>query len=469
MRFSAPTLAKAFGFAAISFLIFSTQAESISKNDHQVLEQLKQSTMQSGLSYQLLESLTTEVGARPMGSPADKKAQDWALNNMKALGFDKVWREPVTHIQWLRGEINASITSPYPHKVNAIALGGSVGTTKQGITAQVVEFKDLAALEAAPKNSLNGKIAFVSYRMEQKNDGSGYGKAVGARVVGASTAAEKGALAFIMRSVGTDNNRLAHTGVMRYKDGIKKIPAVAISNPDADILVSSLKRDPNTQFSLSLTAKRNDKVEIQSANIIGEITGSTKPNEIVVLGAHLDSWDVGTGAMDDGLGVAITMASVANIAKLTPRPARTIRVILYAGEEIGLIGAKQYMKDHKDEVAQHSIGAEWDFGIGKIYQFNPGVGASALNAIRDFAQVIAPLGVSLSAKNDATADSDMSLLTEAGMPSVSFSPDGMHYFDYHHTENDTFDKISVDDIKQNTTVYTLFAFFAAQADVDFRK
>jgi Zn-dependent M28 family amino/carboxypeptidase len=208
---------------------------------------------------------------------------------------------------------------------------------------------------------------------------------------------------------------------------------------------------------------------IKSASVIGEITGSEYPDEIVALGAHLDSWDVGTGAMDDGMGIGIILATGAEIAKLPKHPKRTIRVILYAGEEVGFYGTRKYMELHKNEVAKHVIGAEWDFGLGKIYQIKPGVGAKSLNNIHDLAQLLAPLGVSMSDKNDAVAQSDMSLLSKAGMPSVNFAADGMRYFDYHHTANDTLDKINPEDYKQNTAVYMVFAYFAAQTNVDFRK
>ena len=432
------------------------------------LNSLKQTALSSTLSYDLVESLTTQVGPRMMGTPGDKLSVEWAVNKMNALGFDKVWTEEVSGPQWVRGEAQARIVAPYPHNVVALALGGSVGTSDKGITADVAHFKTLADLQAAKKGSLTGKIAFVSYRMDRHIDGNGYGKAVGTRVTGANIAAEKGAVALIMRSVGTDNNRTAHTGVMRYKEGGKKIPAAALSNPDADLLVNQLNRGKPVSFYLKMTSRMNNKATVKSANVIGEITGSELPKEIVAIGAHLDSWDVGTGAIDDGMGVGMVMAAAHHISLLDKRPKRTIRVILFAAEEVGLLGAKQYMVDHKDEMKHHVLGAEWDFGLGRIYEMKTGVGAQGLNAVRELAQHLAPLGVSLAPMNNARAQSDMSLLSDAGMPSINFSPDGSRYFDYHHTENDTLDKVNAEDLKQNTAVYTMFAFFAAQAAVDFR-
>ncbi|MCC2615224.1 M20/M25/M40 family metallo-hydrolase [Aestuariibacter halophilus] len=432
------------------------------------LDQLKATSTASELAYELTESLTTEVGPRMVGTPGSDKAIDWAVAKMKTLGFDKVWIEESQADLWTRGDTNAQLTAPYPHKLVALALGGSVGTDGKTLTGDIVRFETLDDLKAAAPGSLNGKIAYVAYRMERHIDGHGYGKAVGARVSGAAVAAEKGAIAFVMRSVGTDDNRLAHTGVMRYKDGIRKIPAVAVSNPDADLMDNALKRGQPVTFSLQLGASGPTGKTVRIANVLGEITGTTNPDEFVLLGAHLDSWDVGTGAIDDGIGVGMVMAAAHHIGQLKQRPARSVRVLLFAAEEIGLIGAKDYVARHGD-LKNHVIGAEWDFGNGNIYELAPGVGPSSLNAIRDFAAYLTPMGISLASTNDAKGQSDMSLLGEAGMPAVNFEPDGSDYFDYHHTENDTLDKVNREALVNNTTVYTLFAYFAAQSGVDFRQ
>ncbi len=433
------------------------------------LDALKAKSLQSELSYQVIESLTTEVGARMVGTPANAKSVSWAVNKMHELGFDKVWTEESELPLWERGTMQAHIDGPYPHNVVALALGGSVGTNGKDLKAQVIEFASLADLKAAPQGSLKGKIAFVSFKMERDIDGAGYGPAVGARVIGASVAADKGAVAFLMRSVGTDTNRTPHTGISRYQPDVKQIPAVAISNPDADLLVNMLARKQPVTFSLNMkgTGYTGEKVKI--ANVIGEITGSEHPEQVVTLGAHLDSWDVGTGAIDDGIGVGITLAAGHFIGQLPQAPKRTVRVILFAAEEVGLFGAKDYVAKHKDEMANHVIGAEWDFGNGNIYQLHPGVGTESLNEVRDFANYLAPMGVALATTNTAKGQSDMEALGELGQPAIDFNPDGLDYFDYHHTENDTLDKVNQAALKNNTAIYTLFAYFAAQSDIDFRK
>ena len=460
-------LAAAIGLTAIGLASPGLKARQTVQTE--LLDIIKQDVSSSTLSYDIVESLTTEVGARMVGTPGADAATDWAVAKMKALGFDNVWVEESQAQLWQRGDLTASITAPYPHKVVAIALGGSVGTNGQPINAEVAYFDDLTALQAAPQGSLKGKIAYVGYRMERHIDGHGYGKAVGARVAGASAAAKKGAMAFIMRSVGTDTNRIGHTGMMRYEEGVVKIPAVALSNPDADLLENMLRREQPVTFSLNTSASGPTGDTVTIANIIGEVTGAEQPDELITLGAHIDSWDVGTGAIDDGIGIGIVLAAGHYIAGMEQRPARTIRVILFAAEEIGLVGVRDYVAQHKADMPQHMLGAEWDFGNGRIYELEPGVGPQALASVRDFANYLAPMGVGLASTNTAKGQSDMSLLGEAGQPAFNFAPDGLDYFDYHHTENDTLDKVDQDALKVNTTIYTLFAWYAANSGVDYRK
>ena len=396
-------------------------------------------------------------------------AVEWAKKKFKDLGFDKVWTEQVVYHKWTRGESEARVISPYPHKLVALALGDSVGTGEQGIQAEIVHFEDLEALKAAKDGSLKGKIAFISKKMTRTKSGSGYGPAVGGRSLGPSIASKKGAIAFILRSIGSDSDRVGHTGKLNYQKDVKPIPAAALSNPDADLLVNMLKRNKPIEIFLKLTPKRELDNPVYSANVIGEITGSEKPEEFVVLGAHLDSWDVGTGAIDDGIGVGITMNAASLIGQLPQRPKRSIRVILFAGEEVGLVGGFQYLEKHRDNLKNHIIGVEWDFANGLIYDMKPGVGPIALNAIRDLAKLIAPFGVSLNPKNDAPGSSDIRPIVAAGMPAMNFYADGLDYFDYHHTENDTLDKVDQSALPTNTAIYAMFAYFAAQSMVDFRQ
>ena len=299
---------------------------------------LRDGALQKNAAYTLLESLTTEIGPRMAGSPADAKAIAWAEQKFKTLGYDKVTLQPVTFPLWQRGHENAEVLSPFPQKLSITALGGSIGTDGKALDAEVVEFASLDALKAAPENSLNGKIAFINKRMERHKDGSGYGPVVAGRAGGAIEAAKKGALAIVIRSVGTDSNRLPHTGIMHYDAAVKKIPAAALSVPDATLLENMLKRGKPVTLRLDIAAGFTGTYT--SYNVIGEIRGREKPNEFVVIGGHLDSWDLGTGAVDDGAGVSITMAAGALIGQMKQAPRRSIRVIAFANEEQGLYGGK---------------------------------------------------------------------------------------------------------------------------------
>lgn len=454
--------------ATLMLCASTTFADTFTQTHRDTLDTLKQQASEDTLSYDIVESLTTEVGARLVGTPASDKSEQWAADKMRELGFDKVWLEESEATLWTRGTSKVTMIAPYHHDLVALALGNSVGTENAPVSAEVVRFDSFEALKSAEAGSLKGKIAYVGFKMRRHIDGRGYGEAVGARVNGASEAAKKGAIAFIMRSVGTDSHRVAHTGVMEYADDVKKIPALALSNPDADLLDNALKRDKPVTLSLEVGASGNAGTTT-IANVIGEITGSKYPEQVVTLGAHLDSWDVGTGAIDDGLGVGITLAAAHYISQLEQRPERTIRVILFAAEEIGLAGAKDYVARRNNDMSNHVIGAEWDFGNGNIYRIEPGVGPVALNDIRDFASYLAPMGIALAKTNTAKGQSDMSALGYAGQPAVNFSPDGSDYFDFHHTHDDTLDKVNQEALKHNTAVYTLFAYFAAASGIDFRE
>lgn len=452
--------------AMISFTAMA-QESALTKDIMDNANAIGEKAAGANLGYEVLRSLTTEVGHRKVGSANDAKAVAWAVAKMKEYGFDRVWTEPVTIPNWHRGPVStAKITAPFPQNMAVTALGGSIATPEDGITQEIVQFDEYKDLAAAEPGSLNGKIAYISFRMEG-NGLKGYGYAVRARVNGAVAAAKAGASAIIIRSVGTDNNRTPHTGSMRYQDEVVKIPAAAISNPDADLLDNALKYGKPVTVSLKLTAHMHDPVV--TYNVLGEITGTDEPEKAVMIGAHLDSWDEATGTLDDGVGVGIMIAAGKHIIDVGIKPKRSIRVILFAAEEIGLLGAAQYVKDHEDDMDNHIIGAEWDSGTGTIQSMTPGVGPMALSAVREMGKVLGPYGVAINPENDAKGDSDMSRLGNAGMPAVNLNADTGYYMDYHHTANDTLDKVNVEAIRQATAVYAMFAYMAASMDVDYRK
>lgn len=427
-------------------------------------EQLRDQSLAENEGFRLVTSLTTEIGARPAGSAQDAAAVAWAQRQFKALGYDRVWLQAVQFPHWQRGYERATLISDTEQSVVVTALGGSVGTRGGVIEAPLVEFASLADLRNAAEGSLVGKIAYISHRMDRHRDGRGYGPVVAGRSNGAIEAARKGAEAIIIRSVGTDSDRFAHTGTMRYDENVRKIPAAAVSNPDADQISRLIAMGKTPVLRLELAVGTTGVAT--SYNVIGEITGSQRPDEIVVIGGHLDSWDLGTGAIDDGAGVAITMAAGAQILKMKKRPARTIRVIAFANEEQGLWGGKTYAADSAFDVNKHIIGAESDFGAGRIYAIRSSAGAQAEEKLTAIAQVLSSLQVEWQSSGGGGGP-DLSPLVSAGMPWAQLAQDGSDYFDYHHTANDTLDKIDPAAMDQQVAAYAVFAYMIANSDMTF--
>ncbi|MDA0993091.1 MAG: M20/M25/M40 family metallo-hydrolase [Proteobacteria bacterium] len=436
---------------------------------------LRERVLLDNLPVDIVESITTEVGPRRVGTEGDKRAIAWAQAKFEELGFDRVWAEEFTVDRgWIRGDAKAEIVSPYPQNLVLTALGYSVGTNGDlvGEVAEFATFDDLLAVPAG--DSLKGKIAFVSFSMADyvpspgESELGGYGQGTRARGRGHVEAAKRGAEAIVIRSVGIDNNRNGHTGGgYGYEDGVRKIPAAALSAPDAILLQNMLSRGGPVTMKLNMTSEITGPVV--GANVIGEITGRDGSDEYLVLGAHLDSWDDGTGAIDDGAGVGSMMATAALIGQMDQRPRRSIRVILFGAEEIGLVGVQAYAKAHREELNDHLLGAEVDGGGGRINTLTSGVGDASVAVVREMYKLIAPLGIEWSDANDATGDSDMSVLGRAGMPALGFNQNSNDYFMYHHTSNDTFDKIIPEDMRYLTAAYATIFYVAAELDIDFRK
>ena len=416
------------------------------------------------LAYKLVEELTVEIGPRLAGSPEDAKAVAWATNKFKQLGYDKVWTEEFKTPYWQRGQARLQVTSPFPQSLVLTALGGSVGTDDRGIDASVVMFNSLDDLMKAKSEQVQGKIVFINKTMLKDKLGSQYGNVVGARSKGAVEAARLGAKALLIRSVGTSNNRFAHTGKMSYEEGVTKIPAAAISVPDAIQLSKILSKAPEAKLKLTMQTQTEDAI---SHNVIGEITGSERPDEIVLIGAHLDSWDQGTGALDDGAGVGIVMATGA-LLKKAGQPKRTIRVVLYGNEEGGLVGARAYAAKHAAELKNHVLATESDFGAGRIWQLETKFGPESLAVAAKIQQKLAPLDIKLGG-NKAYGGPDVSVLAALGVPVLSLEQDGTDYFDYHHTPNDTLDKINPADLEQNLKAWLIMTRAVADSQTDFRK
>ena len=425
---------------------------------------LRDAALKDTTAYTVLTSLTTEIGPRLAGGPNDARAVAWAQAKFKALGYDRVWTEPVKYPKWSRRSESAQLVAPHPQKLVVAALGYSPGTPKGGLTAEVVAFATLQDLKNAAPETVKGRIVYVGTRMHQHRDGQDYGIGSPMRTHGPAIAAAKGAAGYVLRSAGTDSDRLPHTGVTQWEKDAKPIPAAALSNPDADLLEATVKLGQPVRLHLELDC--GIEGEYTGANVIGEVTGRGKPEDVVVIGGHLDSWDLGTGAIDDGAGVAISMAAGHLIAQMKERPQRSVRVIAYANEESGLFGGKAYAEAHKGDIVHHVLGSESDFGAGHVWRLSASVKPSALGAIDQIMQLLTPLGVERGA-GPGGGGPDLGAMHAIGMAALSLTQDGTRYFDWHHTANDTLDKVDPKELAQNVAVYATFVYAAAEAQGDF--
>jgi len=428
------------------------------------MQQLQDEALKSDLAQSLLQALTTEVGPRMAGSESDLRAVDWAKSIMESLGFDRVWLEPVSFPRWRRGAESAHLVAGFRLPLAVTALGGSPGTNGV-LQAEVERFSNLQQLIDTPAEAVRGKIVFISEKMERSRDGAGYGEVVVGRADGPYVAAEKGALALVIRSVGTDQNRLAHTGMMAAAEGREPVPSAAVSNPDADLLDSLIRIGKPVHLELDLDCGFDGAAT--SYNVIGEVTGSDPAAGYFALGAHLDSWDLGEGVVDDGAGVAIVMAAAKMIADMPERTRRGLRIILFANEEQGVYGAREYARMHQHEISLHVAGAESDLGSGRVYRMAALVSEEARPAVDDLAKALAPLGISYDSSVTASGGSDLGKMRELGMPVIDLRQDAWPYFDVHHTANDTLDKVSGDDLRQNVAAWVTLAWFVAASKEGF--
>jgi hypothetical protein len=432
---------------------------AFSRADLAAATTLREHALADTTAYQLIESLTTEVGPRPAGSPGDKAAVAWAQREMKRLGFANVHTVEATVPHWVRGEAEFSVLAPYPQTMPSLALGGSVGTGSEGIEADAVMVKDLDALAALPAGAVKDKIVFFTNRMERTRDGSGYGKAVAVRAGGPSAASALGALGIVIRSISTSDTRFPHTGATRYTTTSPRIVALAISNPDADALVRQFESGQPVR--LRIRSSSRELPQARSANVVGEIPGTDLANEIVILGAHLDSWDPGVGALDDGAGVAIMMGVANLIQKLDVKPRRTIRVVLFANEEFGTSGSQAYVAANEANVARHVLGFEADFGAGPVWRLSSRVNPAQLPAVDQIFRALAPLKL-VRGDNEARGGADLEGLSKLGMAILEPSLDGTGYFDVHHTANDTLAQVDPKALRQSLAAYATTVWLGAQ-------
>ncbi|HEV2599850.1 M20/M25/M40 family metallo-hydrolase [Sphingopyxis sp.] len=423
------------------------------------------------IAWAITEDLTTEIGPRMAGTESEAAARRWAVARLQAMGFANVREEQFDMPVWVRGDEQAWLTSPFlPQKLAITALGTSASTGPKGIEGDIAYFESFDALVAAPEHLVKGKIVFIDHQMAPAQDGSGYGAYGRGRFVGANIAAKKGAIATVIRAIGTDDHRNPHTGGTNFEAGVKPIPAGAISNPDADQLVRQWKRAQQmrkTETALGYVAEPlRMKLVLtpqnlgtkHSGNVIAEVPGSDPAASPVIIACHLDSWDLGTGAIDDAAGCGIVTAAAKHVMS-AGQPRRTIRILWAGAEEVGVFGGKAYFEKHGTE--KHAVALESDFGADRVWRIDFKLPDSAKGLADRLAAAVAPFGV-VRGKQPANGGADIGALVQAGVPAVDLAQDGTRYFDIHHTPDDTLDKIDPAQLRQNVVVWS--AVLAILAD-----
>jgi len=434
------------------------------------LKQLQKAALESDYAYRQVAHLANNIGPRLSGSAQAAKAVEYVGAELKALGCD-VQREKVMVPHWVRGEETAALVqfpgeaSNTTQKIVLCALGGSVATPKEGIEAEVLIVKNFDELKSMPREKVTDKIVLFNYPFDKQMAAEGrsfpaYGEAVVYRSEGPSAAARQGAVACLIRSVGSADYRLPHTGLTDYAKDAPKIPAGAVTAEDADLIADLVQQGP---VKMKLTLTPQTLPDAEGANVIADIKGSEHPEEVVIVSGHLDSWDLGTGAIDDAAGVAVSMEAANLIQKLGLKPKRTIRVIAWMNEENGEAGSKQYAKDHEKEIANHFAAMETDSGAGHPI----GVNIKADPAVK---KTFAPVAAILQESGAGILDlvehcgADIEPLEKAGVPAFGPIQDGRFYFNYHHTAADTLDKVVPKELAENSAVVAVVAYALANME-----
>jgi carboxypeptidase Q len=402
-------------------------------------------------AYVRLAGLTDRIGHRLSGTPALDRAITWAVEGFKSDGQDRVRAEPVMVPRWVRGAESAEIVSPISRRLHLLGLGGSVGTPKGGLTKEVVAVPSFEALEALG-SKVKGKIVLFDHPMV----GTGYGDAVPYRTQGAARAAKHGAAAVLIRSITAKSLSTPHTGATRYEEGGAKIPAAALSIEDATLLSRLVASGEKVTVKLAMEAKT--LADVPSANVVADLLGRERPEEIVLIGAHLDSWDVGQGAHDDGAGCVMVMEALRILRQIGPPPRRTIRAVLFTNEENGLKGAFEYAKAHASEL--HAAAIEADSGAFAPLGFHADAHPDMMTRLQDLARLLEPLGASTIEASDHTG-ADLIPLAPTGATLLGLKVEPSTYFDYHHSEADTLDKIDPADLQKDVAALAIMAWALA--------
>lgn len=431
--------------------------------DEDAVRQIFDKELREGRSYSWLVDLSTKIGHRLSGSPGAARAVEWAKRELGNIA-DSVWLQPVMVPQWVRGQKEEARIKKSKLEFNVCALGGSVGTGPSGITAQVVEVKTLEELKELGEKNIRGKIVFFNRPMDASriHTFSAYGGAVDQRAYGPSEAAHYGAVGVVVRSMGLNDEDYPHTGALRYDPDLPKIPAIAISTRHADVLSQTVKNNSDLQFYFETHCETLP--DVRSFNVIAELKGSEYSDEVIVVSGHLDSWDLGQGAHDDGAGVVHSMEVLRLFKILGIKPKRTIRAVLFMNEENGLRGGVEYAKYVEAKKEKHVAAIESDRGGFTPRGFSMSATNDIRNRIKTWRPLLEPYG--LTDFNQEGGGADIGPLAPLGIPLIGFLPDSQRYFDYHHTATDTIDKVSKRELELGSASITALVYLLDQHGLD---
>lgn len=442
---------------ALLFFCFLASITTYSQSDEDVIKEIYKQTLTNGKSYDWLNYLSNQIGSRLSGSLGAERAVEWGKAELEALGLNKVWLQPVMVPKWVRGPKEYAFIESEPRKtttVNICALGGSVSTPALGIKANVVEVHNFEDLEALGKAQIEGKIVFYNRPMQADliQTHQAYGGCVNQRYEGAVQAVKYGAVGVIVRSMNLRLDDFPHTGAMSYGDlpVSERIPSAAVSTNDAELLSTMLALDKNVKFYFKQSCKQFK--DVQSYNVIGEITGSEFPNEYMVVGGHLDSWDLGDGSHDDGAGVVQSMEVLRLLKEVGIKPKRSIRVVLFMNEENGLRGGKKYAEEAKKNKENHVFALESDSGGFTPRGFSFDCSDAAFNQVLGWQSLFKPYLIHYFEKGGSGAD--VGPLKNDGIVLAGLRPDSQRYFDYHHASNDTFDAVNKRELELGAATMT---------------
>jgi carboxypeptidase Q len=435
------------------------------------MEQIQKAALESDAAYRWLAHFCNNIGPRLTGSAQADEAVRYGQEELRKLGLKVVThRMMVPH--WVRGEETARLVE-WPgmapgttQRLVVTALGGSVATPVEGITAEVIVANSIAHLKTMGAELVRGKIVVFDNHFDRAMAEAGhafeaYGKAVAVRALGASEAARLGASAALIRSVGTAEFRVPHTGGLIYAKDAPLIPAGALTHEDVSTIVD-LTRQGRVRLHLTLTPQTLPEVE--SGNLIADIPGTEHPEQVVILSGHIDSWDLGTGALDDGAGVAAAMQVAETLNKLGLKPKRTIRIIGWMNEENGGRGAAAYAKDFAAQLPDHVAAVEMDSGAGHALGFQARVAEASLDLLAPVSAVLDRQGAGLLQRTDRSPGADIGDLDESGVPTLGMWNEGRDYFHYHHTAADTFDKVDQRHLQENAAAMAVLAWYLANVE-----